>query len=391
MEKIKLLFAGDFCIRYGGIDQLYDEKIRELSAPVKAVTDKHDISVVNVETVFTDNPAPTKKSGPNIYSPIKAIELLKAYGFDIGAFANNHTMDQGETEGIASFEKVKETGMKCIGFGKNLSEANKPCRIDVNGKTVSILNFAENEFVPATIDSPGFAPVDYINNSRLVRKEKEDCDYVFVFLHAGCEICPFPRKGVIDYCRAIIDDGADGVVISHPHCPQGIEYINGKPIVYSVGNFFMPKKNDRRDTWTLGYLASIEISDDGIKAVPIPYEFGHDGAFFRILDGEEKEKYIEYINTLSDVITKTPEKEYEKLLCGWSDLFVQEAKEGYLDDFLTLPEYHDDLMLYFRNGLSCESHSETWLRYFKLLTENKLGTFDEYIEKIQRLRKRPIE
>ncbi len=390
MDKIKLLFAGDFCIRYGGVNQLYDEKIQELSAPVKAVTEEHDISVVNVETVFTDNPTPAKKSGPNIASPIKSIDLLKAYGFTVGAFANNHTMDQGEEIGIRSFEMVKETGMQCIGFGKNLAEANSPYRVSVKGKVISILNFAENEFVPAANDSPGFAPMDYINNSRLVKKEKKECDYVFVFLHAGCEQCPFPRKGLIDYARAIIDDGADGIVVSHSHCPLGIEYIDGKPIVYSTGNFFMPKNSDELDTWTLGYLASIEITDDGIKAVPIPYEFGNSGEFMRILDGEEKEKFIKYIETLSDVITKTPEKEYENLLCGWSDLFVREAKEGYLDDFMTLPEYHEDLMLYYRNGLSCESHTETWLRYFKLLTENKLGTFDKYIEKLQELRKRPI-
>ena len=37
--------------------------------------------------------------------------------------------------------------------------------------------------------------------------------------------------------RQYIDAGADLVVGSHPHVLQNIEYYNGKPIVYSLGNF----------------------------------------------------------------------------------------------------------------------------------------------------------
>jgi poly-gamma-glutamate synthesis protein (capsule biosynthesis protein) len=28
------------------------------------------------------------------------------------------------------------------------------------------------------------------------------------------------------------------IVGSHPHCLQGIEYYNGKPVIYSLGNFW---------------------------------------------------------------------------------------------------------------------------------------------------------
>lgn len=34
-----------------------------------------------------------------------------------------------------------------------------------------------------------------------------------------------------------IDAGADLVIGSHPHVLQPVEYYNGKPIVYSLGNF----------------------------------------------------------------------------------------------------------------------------------------------------------
>ena len=42
----------------------------------------------------------------------------------------------------------------------------------------------------------------------------------------------------IDGAHAYIDAGADAVIGAHPHILQGIEYYNGKPILYSLGNFW---------------------------------------------------------------------------------------------------------------------------------------------------------
>lgn len=69
---------------------------------------------------------------------------------------------------------------------------------------------------------------------------------------------------------------------------------------------------------------------------------------------------------------------------------MREAKEGYLDLFQTDEAYKEDLLLFIRNAFSCESHSETLLNYYILLTEGRLGEFEDWIEKLQELRKRPI-
>ncbi len=390
MSNIKILFAGDYCVRFKGIDYLYEEKMNEVAAPIKAVTEKHDFSVVNVETVFTDNPTPVKKSGPALSSPTKALELLGKMGFSIGAFANNHTMDQGAETAFKSRDAVKNLGMMCVGMGKNLDEANEPCRIEKDGKKISIFNFAENEFVAATPVSAGFAPFDPVTNMQLVKEEKKNADYVFAYLHAGSEHCPFPKEILKKYCHALIENGADGVIISHPHCPLGIEYHMDKPIVYSLGNFYMPKRSEVVDIWGTGYMASIEIADGTVSVTPIPYEFGVDGSFFKLLDGEEKAKYLEYIDELSKLITDTPWEEYRKLQYAWGVLFHREAMEGYLELFLTDKNYYDDLQLYIRNAFSCESHTATFRDYYYLFTEGKTDEYEEYIKKIQELRKRPI-
>ena len=137
METIKILFAGDFCIRGLGCNMLYDEKIKEITDVISKKTTLYDYSVVNVETVFTDVLAPTKKSGPNLSSPLKALELLKGMNFTIGALANNHTCDQGDEIGLASKKLIEDSGMLTMGYGKNLSEAQKAIRVEKNGIKIS--------------------------------------------------------------------------------------------------------------------------------------------------------------------------------------------------------------------------------------------------------------
>ena len=50
-----------------------------------------------------------------------------------------------------------------------------------------------------------------------------------------------------------IDAGADIVIGAHPHILQGLEYYHGKPIVYSLGNFWF----DSYDTDTM--MAEVRI------------------------------------------------------------------------------------------------------------------------------------
>ena len=51
---------------------------------------------------------------------------------------------------------------------------------------------------------------------------------------------PMPAHGIL--AQKLIDLGVYAVVGHHPHCVQGIELYAGKPIVYSLGNWFIPQK-----------------------------------------------------------------------------------------------------------------------------------------------------
>lgn len=57
----------------------------------------------------------------------------------------------------------------------------------------------------------------------------------------------------------LIDYGADVVIGSHPHAPQGIEMYNGKPIFYSMGNFIFDKSNTATH---VAYFVQIDLVGD---------------------------------------------------------------------------------------------------------------------------------
>jgi poly-gamma-glutamate synthesis protein (capsule biosynthesis protein) len=65
--------------------------------------------------------------------------------------------------------------------------------------------------------------------------------------------------------------GADAVIGGHTHCPQPYELYNGKPIVYSMGNFLFQNVNrpNPSDSWYYGYITVLDVSNT-IKLQIIP-------------------------------------------------------------------------------------------------------------------------
>ena len=64
--------------------------------------------------------------------------------------------------------------------------------------------------------------------------------------------------------------GADGVIGTHPHCPQGWETYKGKPVFYSLGNLLFNSKDgyDYRATnrphWYEGLCVLMSITDGNL-------------------------------------------------------------------------------------------------------------------------------
>ena len=75
-----------------------------------------------------------------------------------------------------------------------------------------------------------------------IKEAKENADYVIAFVHWGTEYSYELEEVQLSTGKEYLDAGADIVIGAHPHCLQGIEYYNGKPIIYSLGNFWFNDK-----------------------------------------------------------------------------------------------------------------------------------------------------
>ena len=83
--------------------------------------------------------------------------------------------------------------------------------------------------------------------------------------HAGVENINIPIPEWRDIYKSFVDFGADVIIGTHPHVPQGWETYNDKPIFYSLGNFCFQKKNVNVQSYWYDSLCVILTLDDNLK------------------------------------------------------------------------------------------------------------------------------
>lgn len=378
MGIFNLLIAGDLCPRFSAED-LYD-KAEEITKEVREVVKSYDAAMVNIETVYSKASEPIKKSGPNLKSRPETLSFVKGFGFDIAACANNHMGDYGEKGLLDTLDTLNGLGMPTVGAGKNEQEAKKPLYVERNGVKIAIVNCAEHEFGIADKNHAGMAGMDYYTTSHIIKEAKENADKVILFMHGGNETNPVPRKGMVKICHFFAECGADAIVISHAHCPQGFEIYNDVPIYYGTGNFYMAALKPK-GMWEKGYMVALKIEKDKpVKTEIIPYHQTFDGSEIHILKGAEKEKFLKYIDCISAVIFK--EDLYDNMTLAWAKRYMED-----MTDFEERGNKAPDSehTLYIRNSYTCESHNELMATFYKAYCENALGGLEKYGEYIKRL------
>lgn len=215
------------------------------SEDLASIIQNADYSICNFEAPISGFGKAQPKSGP-IHSQQKhTINGLKDQGFNHFLLANNHIMDYGPDGLKATIEEIDKLGLRYTGADLSFQKAYKPCIININGLKICIINAAEAASLFGVLDyfqkkEAGHA---WINHSLIDKniswaKYYEKCDFVIVFSHAGLENYSIPQKEWRERYKHFCDLGADIVIGSHPHVPQGYECYNTSLIFYSLGNFY---------------------------------------------------------------------------------------------------------------------------------------------------------
>lgn len=262
-NKIQLFFAGDFCSKPSA------SKI-SVSDELKQLIQCCDLKAVNFEVPLKPKIELPPQKRERFYQNDDVPDFLFKLGFNLFTVANNHTFDWS----VEGYKKTKAAlDGKAFGAG-TYDEAYKPKVMEVNGKKIGFLGLSFAAYTGvfndvANHEGLGCAYINDLKVNHVIIEAKKQLDYLFVLPHDGIEYIDIPMPETIARYHDFIDYGADGVIATHPHCPQGWEEYKGKPIFYSLGNFLFNSKEvyDYRATnrahWYEGLCILITI--DGGK------------------------------------------------------------------------------------------------------------------------------
>ena len=381
---MKILFASDISLNYA--EKVPSEsEARALFANTKKEFEKADFSMLNLETVYGERNdyTPLLKSGPSLLCSYDYFRYIDALRPSLLGLANNHARDFGDEALADTMKFLEEHGYPYCGVGMNIDEAYRPHIFEKDGTRVAIYAVAENEPGYAEEDHGGTAGYNITRVTRALRGSRERGEIPVIFFHGGNEHNPFPSPGKIDLYRHFVDLGAAAVIAMHTHCPQGNEYYNGAPIIYSMGNFFFPKQQLKEKHWYYGYMTLLDINDGKVSYEIIPYNFDND--YHKILEGEELDEFMRYINYISAPISDPKKiKEYYGAWC------VKRGVRGLVRYLKYEPELlsGDTIDLArFKNILCCEAHNELVTASAKLIYDQKIEEYARLIPEIERLQK----
>lgn len=218
-----------------------------ISPELVEVMQNADIMCLNNEFTYSTGGSPLPGKAYTFRAKPERVEVLKQLGVDAVTLANNHVYDYGKKALLDTFSVLEEAEIPYFGAGKNLEEAMSPLYLEVDGKTIALVGASraeKNKMTPqATETEPGILRCyDTTLFLESIREAKANADFCIAFVHWGTEYSFDLEQIQIDTGREYLDAGADVIIGAHSHCLQGLEYYDGKPIVYSLGNYWFNEK-----------------------------------------------------------------------------------------------------------------------------------------------------
>ena len=195
------------------------------------------------------------------------VNYLKEMGVDIVSLANNHTYDYGEDALLDTMDTLRQAWIPYVGAGNNLDEAKKIQYFIANGRKIAIVSATQIERYykytkEATATTAGVMktldPAIFVS---VIKEAKAHSDYVIAYVHWGSEGLLYQDEDQKELARQFVAAGVDVIIGGHSHRLQGVGYVEGVPILYSLGNFWF----STGDIYTT--IAKVIIQKDGTLSI----------------------------------------------------------------------------------------------------------------------------
>ena len=258
----RIVFLGDFLL-----EQNVDVEFSDLE---KLLCDA-DLVIGNFEGVLRGGRPPAKKAGPTVQQCDEAVDAFKNMGITAFTLCNNHAYDFGYQARNDTIQILSEAGIDFIESGTILTS------FESDGRETKI--FVACESHPVDLGNGLRDPLpEYM---RLFSDEflegivaaKQDGFRVIAIVHAGLELVRVPLSNIRCRYLELVAAGADAVIGHHPHVPQGFEFINGRPIFYSLGNFLFCRNGMAAPSMN-GMAVQLDLDDVGLEVTTFEISAG---------------------------------------------------------------------------------------------------------------------
>lgn len=303
---ITICFSGDISLADGAVTtkqwQNSGEELSKCISPeLLEIMNAADVMCVNNEFTFTTRGEPTPDKAYTFRADPERVSLLLEMGVDLALLANNHVFDYGKVSILDTFDTLENAGIAYFGAGRNLEQAMEPYYVEIDGITIAFVAASRAEkykLTPqATETEPGILRCyDTELFLEVIKEADANADIVLACVHWGTEYSTVLEEAQLTTGKLYLDAGADAIIGSHSHCLQGMEFYDGKPIFYSLGNFWFNHKE--LDTMLVEVRITGERENPQIEVAVIPALQKNYKTSILTEPSEQKELY-EYLESIS--------------------------------------------------------------------------------------------
>ncbi len=196
---------------------------------------------------------------PRFVGPREMADAIRSAGWDGCSTASNHAMDGGWSGVVQTLDVFDQVGLGHAGTARDPDE-RKPTFYDVNGVLVAHISYTyDTNGIPRPADRPW--AVNVIDPAQIVADahwaRTLGAKFVIVSLHWGEQYQVAPTSFQQQVAAAVLaSPDVDIIIGHHAHVVQPIDMINGKYVVYGMGNHL----SNQFTRWGDPYFAT----DDGL-------------------------------------------------------------------------------------------------------------------------------
>jgi poly-gamma-glutamate synthesis protein (capsule biosynthesis protein) len=182
---------------------------------------------------------------PRLAAPAELADALAGVGFDGCSTASNHANDQGDAGVWSTIAALDAAGLAHTGTATTPSLAGGVL-YDLDGMTLGQLSYtyaiqAHRRAHLWSINK--IDPAQILSDASVLKAR--GADFVAVSLHWGSEFRHQPTRSQRTIAEELMaSDLIDLIVGHHAHVLQPIEYFNGKPVLFGLGNFLSNQAPD---------------------------------------------------------------------------------------------------------------------------------------------------